>query len=103
MAVIKFIGVPIELKDIGINVALVKLNLLWETHKKMSLCCLKESGREYYWSKYSDMYPHEFKMISGYSYDKLTKVRSEIYKPMNWTEFIDFIPKLNGTEKKYIG
>ena len=49
------------------------------------------------------MYPHEFKMISGYSYDKLTKVRSEIYKPMNWTEFIDFIPKLNGTEKKYIG
>ena len=42
-------------------------------------------------------------MISGYSYDKLTKVRSEIYQPMNWTEFIDYImPKLNDTERKCI-
>ena len=102
MTDIKFVRT--KQKDIEINVALIKLNKLWETHKNMSLRCLIESGRDCYWSKYYDMYPHESQMISGYSYDKLTKVRSEIYKPMSWTEFIDFImPKLNGTEKKYIG
>ena len=42
-------------------------------------------------------------MISGYSYDKLTKVRSVFYQPKSWTEFIDYImPKLNDTERKYI-
>ena len=42
-------------------------------------------------------------MISEYSYDKVTKVRSEIYQPKSWTEFIDYItPKLNDTERKYI-
>lgn len=98
---IKFVGM--EQKDIDYTNATVKLNKLWATYTRISLGCLIESGRNCYWSKYSDIYPHEFKMISGYSYDKLTKVRSVFYQPKSWTEFIDYImPKLNDTERKYI-